>query len=320
MEGDLAVTESPGRVALSECLEKSPLRRPDWRWQLAALSMGEKLPRRSGLHDPWVRRVVRYLKWRDPSLGAGPRRGRPHHDPVLEEACRIRGAPDPHLRGELEAWILAGEPIEAVAERCGLPAAVSEAYAEVFFDVRHRLGAEDHVLQVLFGRELVSGFSLEDLPSLWRFFAFMRGPHALAVLLHVFPGSRRRPWPASFRASPEERRRIIAACRGAVLARCLRRSRPTILHLRRLLALQSLLRRATGDRDDLAGPVSPMMGPADLSALCEEGRASPTSHDEAGPGSAAESLEAAGSRRAGAGIVDGARAASRADPEVAEAV
>jgi hypothetical protein len=265
------VNGSPGRNAPNDCLEESPFRRPDWRWQLPLLSMEGELARRSGLRDPWVGRVIRHLKAGDADSSARARRRRSSFDPALHGAIRLHEAPDPHARGELEAWILTGEPIEVAAERCGLAIPAAEAYEAAFVDVRARLGAPGYVLHTLIGPAVWLGFAPDDLPGIWKFFGYMRGRHALEVLMHVFPGPSPRPWPASFDVTPAERRRIIAACRGAVLTRCLGRPRPSRPRLRGLMDLRSALRRAALDREALAAPASRVIASPDLAGLGRRG-------------------------------------------------
>ena len=109
-----------------------------------------------------------------------------------------------------------------IADRFGVHADVIQTYEKLFFAVRHRLEAVGYILHVVIGPPIRFGFSLDDLGSLWKFCSYMGGPHALDVLLHVFPGGKPRPWPPTFPATPAERRMLIAACKRMVLTRCLR--------------------------------------------------------------------------------------------------
>jgi len=125
-----------------------------------------------------------------------------------------------------------------VADRCGLPVDVVEAFEKLFFCVRHRLEAVGYILHVVIGPPIRYGFSLDDLGSLWKFCAYMRGPHALDVLLHVFPGGKPRPWPSTFPATPSEQRALIAACKRMVWTRCLRTADMSPTYIVRLLLLR----------------------------------------------------------------------------------
>jgi hypothetical protein len=114
---------------------------------------------------------------------------------------------------------------------------VIETYEKLFFDVRHRLEAVSYVLHVVIGPPIRFGFSLDDLGSLWKFVAYVSGPRALDVLLHVYPGGKPRPWPSTFPATPAERRTLIAACKRMVLTRCLRPAEMSPADIARLLLL-----------------------------------------------------------------------------------
>jgi hypothetical protein len=124
-----------------------------------------------------------------------------------------------------------------IADRLGVQADVIETYEKLFFDVRHRLEAVGYILHVLIGPPIRFGFSLDDLGSLWKFYSYMGGPHALDVLLHVFPGGKPRPWPSTLPATPAERITLIAACKRMVLTRCLRPANMSPADISRLLFL-----------------------------------------------------------------------------------
>ena len=223
------------------------LRPSDWRWQLARLSLQKRLPRRPLLRDPWVRRCRSFLRT-ECNKGQSCRRSRREpSDTVLSGAFGVRFGPDPLVAAELEARVLAGSSPELIGEHCGLSAESVAAYEALFFDVRPLLEATSYILHRVIGRPIIDGFSLSDLGSIWRFFGYMRGRHTLEVLLYTFPGREPRPWPASSPATPEQRARLIEACRGAVLTRCLPRVSSSVRHLKQtmeLLAARSQARRA----------------------------------------------------------------------------
>jgi hypothetical protein len=205
------------------CLEQCPYRRPDWRWQLAAhLPVGLRMRRRPELKDTWVKRVQRILRAGTPGMSPPWHRREEKFGGLLNRACEIRFHPDPLVAAEVEAWVLSGSTQALIAERCGLPVEVIETYEKLFFDVRPRLEAASYILHTVIGRPILYGFSLDDLGSIWKFCAYMRGPYALDVLLFVFPGEKPRPWPSNFPATPAERSELIAACERMVWTRCLR--------------------------------------------------------------------------------------------------
>jgi hypothetical protein len=178
--------------------------------------------RRRELKDPWVKRVQEIF--RAGKMGMRSRSKRTDRDfaELIDRACQIRFNDDAMVAAEVEAWILSGGPPAMIAERCHLPVEVIQTYSMLFFDVKPRLDAVGYILHVVIGRPLVEGFSMDDLGSLWKFCAYMRGPHALDVLLFVFPGGKPRPWPSTLPATLAERRALVATCRLMVLTRCLK--------------------------------------------------------------------------------------------------
>jgi hypothetical protein len=126
------------------------------------------------------------------------------------------------LAAELEARVLCNSPPELIAERCGLTADVVRAFEAVFFDVRHLLEASGYIFHQVIGRPIIDGFSPDDMGCVWKFFAYLRGQHALEILLFVHPGGKPRPWPSTFPATLAERRALVATCRLTVLTRCLK--------------------------------------------------------------------------------------------------
>ncbi len=232
MSLDLAALPTPGNscpddshqgdvATFMACLDQSPFRRPDWRWQLAAqLHVDRRLQRRPEFRDPWVKRVRKALRVDTVGARLRLRRRDRAFGEVVKHACQVRFHQDPLVPAEVEAWLLTGSSPAMVADQCGLPVEVVETYEKLFFDVRHRLKAVGHILQVVIGPPIHYGFSLDDLGAIWKFCAYMRGPHALDVLLHVFPGGKPRPWPSTFPATPSEQRALIAVCKRMVWTRC----------------------------------------------------------------------------------------------------
>jgi hypothetical protein len=105
------------------------------------------------------------------------------------------------------------------------------------------------VLHCLIGPPVHEGFSLEEIGPLWKFCAYMRGPHALEVLLHVFPGSQ--PRPLAFEGTAEEKQRLINACRLMVLTRCRKRAAQTLSDHFRFLLLSASLKEGIESYDQL---------------------------------------------------------------------
>ncbi len=139
-------TAKEGPMSLEACHPASPRRAVDWRRRSATCLRMGLLPPHPAWTDPWVERVVAFQN------AQGDCQGILHHprladlDPVLAAAHDLQLDGGHQLRWHVEALLLAGEGDDSIAGRCGIPAEVVAAYAEVFFDVRARLGRTSYVL------------------------------------------------------------------------------------------------------------------------------------------------------------------------------
>jgi len=243
---------------------EAPFRPVDWRWKLAQRALVEKMPRRAELLDSWVHRIKKHLRSRHEVTKSRVSK-RTSYDPILAEVSALRFAADPLIGGELEALILTGEPRPVVAEISGLDEPVVEAFEQCFFDVRPKLEAWSYIIHIVIGPGIYEGFRLDDLPPIWKTIAYFRGRYSLAVVLQAFPGSRVRPWPHWYEATPVERARLIAACRRAVLTRCVP---PGSLRLKDL-ALLAKLKDAGRQRQGPLAPEAPLVPTLDRTAMAD---------------------------------------------------
>jgi hypothetical protein len=90
---------------------------------------------------------------------------------------------EPTSRQTIEAWFLAGEPIEGVARRCGVPVEAAELYEQLFFNVTDRLENRSYVLFTAIGPATYEGFDLDDPGAVLKWFAYTGGPRVLDFLL-----------------------------------------------------------------------------------------------------------------------------------------
>ncbi len=133
-------------MSLELCHPASPRRAVDWRWRSASCISRGLLSSHCGWADAWVERAVAFQEALD------DRDGDPHHprladpDPVLAAAHEVWLDGDRPTRWHVEALLLAGEGDDSIAGRCGIPADVVAAYADVFFDVRARLAQRSYIL------------------------------------------------------------------------------------------------------------------------------------------------------------------------------
>ena len=163
----------------------NPFLPPDWRWGLARLlKTGARAPRRyEPASDPWVGRAREFLAAvggdGDDVSEADPVR----RDPEVHGAYALRSGADGRLRWAVEARLLAGQTDAEVAARCGVPAEVVAAYERLFFDVRDKLGAADHVVLNVIGPGVHDAESAGD-PEVWtKLIGYFYGPLALDAVL-----------------------------------------------------------------------------------------------------------------------------------------
>jgi hypothetical protein len=173
------------------------------------------------------------------------------------------------IHGELEAWILTGEPRSSLAEITGVNELVIEAYEIAFFDLRAKLAATSFILHTTIGTGFYEGFHLDDLAPIWKMVGYLRGRFSLAVTFQAFPGSRVRPWPAWYSASAEEQAGLIRACRRAILARCLPKYVTSIRQLKLLLQLQAAAEAEYEEEFGSTEPVVPPLTRATISQMLD---------------------------------------------------
>jgi hypothetical protein len=156
----------------------SPRRRVDWRW-LRAHALVEAGVRPRKRDDAQVRRARNYV-------AALHRRG--HRDARRLDArmadiaeARDLSCGEPHRRWEVQARLLADEPIEAIACKTLVDPATIGSYARLFFDVAGRLGNRGYIIH--------SAIKLHAMPKepgdgvIWRLFGYFGGPVVVDALV-----------------------------------------------------------------------------------------------------------------------------------------
>lgn len=209
-------------VNLSRLNPTNQRRLPDARWRLAQwVVAGEPIP--TDWLDTWTRRAVAVL--RSPVAAA--------RDPAVAAARSLSETGPEWQRVAVEGYVLARRRTRRVAKKVGLAVEAVEAYEQIFFDIRDRLGAtgfvSSHILNPWTERAQTD-------PGLWvRAYAYYGGHRVLETALDVvYPLERgvRDDVPDEVRAERE-------ACRLAI---GLRMTPVTDRNLRRWLKLQNLMR------------------------------------------------------------------------------
>ncbi len=164
----------------------NPFRTPSWRWECARFRAenGWTVPPRT--EGRWIRRAFRFhqvllkydreeafdrlLKWR----------------PELVFAYELWANTQSMARDIVEACILSGQTTDQIARKLCFHWEGIDAYAELFYDVRHKLRHRGYVNAVLIGPEHSGPLARVTFPTVLKSFAYHMGPHALDALLGVY--------------------------------------------------------------------------------------------------------------------------------------
>lgn len=159
----------------THCTPWSFFRPPHWRWGRAAHLMATNRRKNPKMDDEWVvfaRRAIKHPGSRDPRVRA-------------IHAARAIWESNDRRRWELEALLLTDAPVEQIAERIGLSAAVVEAYERVFFAARDEGRATDWLLRAAVGYSAWVGFTAELPAAAWRYAAHAGGVNLLDLVMAV---------------------------------------------------------------------------------------------------------------------------------------
>jgi hypothetical protein len=154
-----------------------PFRLPSWRFALA-VQMHEQRKRARKRNDKWIELALQYLRRRDQEQSGRCRRALPGQLAAVEQAWKVYQANDA-LRWHLEARLLTSEPLEETSRACGIGVSTVEAYEALFFQVKDRLHAGDHIAQRVLPRRAALGIDLRDTPGLLKIVAYRGGHLAL---------------------------------------------------------------------------------------------------------------------------------------------
>jgi hypothetical protein len=239
----------------------SPRRPVDWRWQRAGRLLDLGLRWSRSRDDEATRMAKQYQANLRRSRGEADRRRLARRMPDIGGAVAIHEG-EPTARMAVEARLLAGEPIEAVARRCGVTAVAVEVYGQLFFDVADRLTSTSYILFHAIGPATYRGFAGDDTGAVLRWFAYLGGSRVLDFLLdgRDEPGG---PMPAEGHAiPPDEAARSARLRRMALAAKALPINRATALRLIRLYAFQEELfgTSSAGAREVLSASLAAMLG------------------------------------------------------------
>jgi hypothetical protein len=210
-----------------------------------ATAEGMPPPRRKWV-DAWVKRAAKFLTTR---CDHRPRRAQTNT--AIADAHRLRHATDPRLRDEIETRVLAGQDPVDIADRCNLAAEVVEAYEQLFFDLRERLGARDYILSVV-DPNVTLTFGTPSQDTVVKILAYRFGVTAVDILVGYLPGMIKER--ATGRRSSNAEPGLEGTIRRAVLALALSADEAIALGPERIGLIAELL--GQGAATKLASAVS----------------------------------------------------------------
>jgi hypothetical protein len=178
---------------------------------------------------------------------------------------------EPTTRWAVEARFLAGEPIEVVARRCGVPVEAAALYEQLFFNVSDRLENRSYVLFFAIGHATYEGFAGDDSGALLKWFAYMGGPRVLDFLLGGDDTSCD-PLPTEGHAIPPDKAvRSARLRRIALAAKVLTVNQSNAMRVIRLYAFQQELlgTSSAGAREVLSASLVSMLGALNQSHVDE---------------------------------------------------
>jgi hypothetical protein len=156
---------------------------PRWRWLRAKELVGKRLPPRRSRDDSFVMKAWRYL-----------RRYR-RDDPRVEEALATE-YPEVHQsrclfedvsgsRWVFEAGVMAGQPVEMLAEYLNAEIGMLKIYERLFFDVRNALPHKGCITSNVLMPALSAGARASDPDFMWKLVAYAGGWEVVKSLWEI---------------------------------------------------------------------------------------------------------------------------------------
>jgi len=157
------------------CTSWSPFRPPWWRWGRAEHLIAHGWRRNQKVDDEWV------------AAARAVRQGRAVRHPrsAAIRTAHLIWAKNDCKRWELEALLLAGEPLDVIADRVQVEAPVVEAYEKVFFAVLDALQATDWIHHQVIGYSVWTGFTKLLPAAAWLSAAYVGGIAFLDVMMAI---------------------------------------------------------------------------------------------------------------------------------------
>lgn len=166
-------------VCPADLTPECPWCKPDWRWLRASWRNQSRSRRGERQDDDWTLRAMRCLN----AIHREARGRRPYRpEPDLRLAWQI-AQPQDWRRAELEARILADQPVTESSSAMGGSLAVISAYEALFFDVRQRREACGWIIYEVVGLRPWGPLQPQDVGVAWMFLGFLYGAATVDTLV-----------------------------------------------------------------------------------------------------------------------------------------
>lgn len=178
-----------------ELLPQNPHRPVDWRWLRAQECRDNyshprlKYSRKSD--GPLIGKAIRFLQALDKVEDDVDLHVLAMDHPEMFWAHQLHDEEKHSNRWEVEARILAGDGLDVISGRTGLPEAAIELYEALFFNVNERLKIKGYILHTVLGPSVHKGLTDRDHDLLWKLYGYFGGGVVLDQLIDQFNATAR---------------------------------------------------------------------------------------------------------------------------------
>lgn len=169
------------------CSRDNPFRPVDWRWQTVKYLQEHGLRLTKSYSDSWLAKARRFVDEQQRASDDLQQFEVAARYPAIYGAFRIyKTTTVKSAKYELEARLLASEPVPQIADKTGITEATVAAYAELFFDVAPKLKNPGYIAHVVLGPSAIKGISEREPDVIWKMFGYWCGPVVLDLLIYRF--------------------------------------------------------------------------------------------------------------------------------------
>lgn len=165
---------------------------PDWRWHRARYLRAHGLEPSQDEHDRHLRSVIKFQDRLENCRTEDDFRRLRRSMPVTYEAYQSYALGSEGNRDELEARILAREPLESIANKLATTTAAVKCFQRIFFHVSDRIDARSWIIRYAVNRgKTLRDLDVTDYGTLLRHYGYAYGPEYVDELAYRLSGSQR---------------------------------------------------------------------------------------------------------------------------------